>query len=112
MPWVKLNTQSQLRFTKAKAAITINPEKYFKKYGEIIWKSLTDSLSDYPQFQGLTEEQIYQIQLTRWLFAHGFAFQVANHPPEVWGGQVEPIIQQGSIAILEGLKKQFASNAK
>ena len=81
--------------------------KYFKKYGEIIWKSLTDSLSDYPPFQGLSEEQIYQVQLTRWLFAHGFAFQVANDPSEVWDGRIDPMIQQGSIAILEGLKQQF-----
>ena len=82
--------------------------KYYKEYGEIIWNTLTESLSDYPPFQGLTEEQVYQVQLTRWLMAHGLAFQVANHPPEVWDGKITITMQQGSIAILEGLKHQFA----
>ncbi len=81
--------------------------KYFKAYGEVIWDTLTKSLSDYPPFQGLSEDQIYQVQLTRWLMAHGLAFQVANHPPEVWEGNITITMQQGSIAILEGLKQQF-----
>jgi hypothetical protein len=83
--------------------------KYFKEYGEIIWDTLTKSLSDYPPFQGLSEEQIYQVQLTRWLLAHGLAFQLANHPPAVWAGQIVLTLQQGSTAILEGLKQQFKS---
>ena len=82
--------------------------KYYKEYGEIIWNTLTESLSNYPPFQGLSEEQIYQVQLTRWLMAHGLAFQVANHPPEVWNGKISLTMRQGSIAILEGLKHQFA----
>ncbi len=86
--------------------------KYFKEYGEIIWDTLTKSLSDYPPFQGLSEEQIYQVQLTRWLLAHGLAFQLANHTPDVWEGQVVQTMQQGSIAILEGLKLQFKPEAK
>lgn len=81
--------------------------KHYKAYGEVIWDTLTASLSDYPPFQGLTEEQIYQVQLTRWLMAHGLAFQVANHSPEVWEGKIDIVMQQGSIAILEGLKLQF-----
>ena len=88
----------------------LNDEKhitYFKAYGEIIWNTLTESLSDYPPFRGLSGEQIHHIQLTRWLMAHGLAFQVANHPPEVWNGKITPTMQQGSIAILEGLKRQF-----
>lgn len=87
--------------------------KYFRAYGEQIWDTLTKSLSDYPPFQGLSEEQVYQIQLTRWLFAHGLAFQVSTHPPGVWEDEkVVLIMQQGSIAILEGLKPQFVSESK
>ena len=92
----------------------LNDEKHiqhYKTYGEVIWNALTESLSSYPPFQGLSDEQIYQIQLTRWLMAHGLAFQVANHPPEVWEGKITPIIQQGSLAIADGLKRQFASQA-
>lgn len=85
--------------------------KYYKKYGEIIWDTLTKSLSEYVPFQGLSAEQIYQVQLTRWLLAHGLAFQLANHTPDVWAGQVILTMQQGSTAILEGLKQQFASTA-
>jgi AcrR family transcriptional regulator len=86
--------------------------KHYKAYGEIIWQTLTASLSDYPPFQGLTAEQIYQVQLTRWLMAHGLAFQVANQPPDVWAGKITITVQQGSIAILDGLKRQFAPLAE
>jgi AcrR family transcriptional regulator len=82
--------------------------KYYKAYGEVIWDTLTESLADYLPFKGLSEEQIYQVQLTRWLMSHGLAFQVANHPPEVWEEKITITMQQGSIAILEGLKQQFA----
>jgi AcrR family transcriptional regulator len=82
--------------------------KYFKAQGETIWKTLTELLSDYPPFKGLTEEQIYQIQLARWLLAHGLAVQVSTHPPGVWeDDKVVLIIRQGSTAILEGFKQQF-----
>ena len=87
--------------------------KYYKEFGELIWNTLTDSLSDYQPFQGLSEEQIYQIQLTRWLLAHGLAFQVSNPPPGVWDDEkIVFTMQQGSSAILEGLKQQFASTTK
>ena len=82
--------------------------QYFKAHGEIIWNTLTESLSDYPPFKGLTDEQIYQVQLTRWLLAHGLAVQVSTHPPGVWDDErVVLIIRQGSTAILEGLRQQF-----
>jgi AcrR family transcriptional regulator len=86
--------------------------QYFKAHGEKIWDTLTAALADYPPFQGLTAEQIYQVQLTRWLMAHGLAFQVSTHPPGVWDdATVVQVIQQGSRAILEGLKIQFAQDA-
>lgn len=53
---------------------------WFKKYGDVIWESLTQSLKEYPPFQGLSQEEIYQVQLTRWLFAHGLAFQACGIP--------------------------------
>ena len=87
--------------------------KYFPVYGQRAWATCTDSLSDYPRFQGLTEEQIYQIQANRLFFAHGLAFHVSNSPPDVWDGdKIALIIQQGSVAIYEGLKKQFMANTK
>ena len=84
---------------------------YFKKYGDLIWNTLTGSLTGYPPFQGLSEEQIYKIQVTRWLFAHGLAFQANNPPPGTWDNKtIITLMQEGSLAILDGLKKQFFSS--
>ena len=92
----------------------VNDEKhirYFKKYGDLIWNTLSNSLSDYPAFQGLSEEQIYKIQGTRWLFAHGLAFQASNPPPRTWDTKmIVRVMQEGSLAILDGLKLQFNSS--
>ena len=88
----------------------LNDEKriaYYRKYGDIIWGRLTLSLADYPPFQGLSDEQIYEVQLDRWLLAHGLAFQVSTHPPGVWeDDKIVLIIQRGSKAILKGLTQQ------
>ncbi len=87
--------------------------KYFPVYGQRVWDACTKSLSDYPRFQGLTPEQIYQIQATRLFFAHGLAFQVSNSPPDMWEDDIiAQKIQQGSIAIYDGLKKQFDLTSK
>jgi AcrR family transcriptional regulator len=91
----------------------LNDEKhitYFKEYGEALWGKCSASLSAYPPFKGLSDEQIYLVQLYRWLLAHGLAFQVSTHPPGVWTDDViELKMRQSSIVILEGLKLQFAS---
>jgi hypothetical protein len=95
-----------LKITKLDSA---QPKNY-KQYGEIIWETLTAALSDYPGFKGLSDEQIFQVQLNRWLLAHGLAFQVSNPPPDVWDDEnIVFTIVQGSVAILEGLKRRFAS---
>ncbi len=89
----------------------INDERhigYFKKYGDIIWATLTESLANHSPFLGLTAEQIHQIQLQRWLFAHGLAFSVSNPPPETWSEEkILSVIQSGSRAIFTGLMQQF-----
>ena len=92
---------------------SVNDEKhidYYAKYGKMIWDTLTSSLAGYPPFQGLTEDQVYQVQLTRWLFAHGLAFQLSNPPSGLWNDQnIVSVMREGSDAILDGLKKQFQS---
>lgn len=91
----------------------VNDEKHihlFKRYGDIIWHSLTDSLSDHPLFQGLTAEQIDLIQATRWLFAHGLAFQLCNPPPGIWTEEkIVEMMRMGSMAIYDGLIKKFGA---
>jgi AcrR family transcriptional regulator len=83
--------------------------KHFKAYGELMWAKCSKALLDYKPFKGLTEDQIYKIQVTRWLMTHGLAFQVSNPPPDIWNNEIIVwIAQKGSIAILDGLRKQFA----
>ncbi len=95
---------------------SLNDENHidlFKKYGDRIWTSLTLSLMDYPRFHGLNEEQILKIQTTRWLFAHGLAFQSNNPPVETWDEEmIVTLMRDGSIAIYDGLKLQFDSLAE
>lgn len=90
---------------------SINDERhigYFKEYGSAIWNTLTESIANHPPFQGLTDEQIYQIQLQRWLLAHGLAFSVSNPPPETWTEEkILSVMRSGSQAIFEGLIHQF-----
>lgn len=91
----------------------INDERHiphFKRYGDIIWDTLSASLGTYPPFNGLSKEQVYQVQLTRWLYAHGMAFQVSNPTLGIWDeGKIVDMMETGSKAILVGLKQQFAS---
>lgn len=93
---------------------SINDEKHiacFKEFGDVVWARLTASLSDHHLFKGLSAEQVYQIQLTRWLFAHGLAFQASNPPPETWNEEsLVAVMRQGSMAIYEGLMQQFSSD--
>ena len=80
----------------------------FKNYGDMIWQRLSDSLTDYPPFQGLSGEQIFKIQGMRWLFAHGLAFQASNPPPATWDMKtLAAVMQEGSLAILDGLKARM-----
>jgi len=47
----------------------------------------------------------------RWLFAHGLAFQASNPPPGIWDTKTIPtVMQEGSLAILDGLKAQMHSD--
>lgn len=94
----------------------VNDEKhirYFKQYGDVIWNTLTESLSDYPPFRDLSPEQVYHLQAMRWLLAHGLAFQASTPPPGVWDeNKLSRTIQTGSIAVYEGMMKQFAAQGE
>ena len=83
---------------------------YYREYGQIIWDTLTSSLSDYPSFQGLTEEQIFKVQFLRWLLAHGLAIQAASQPPGLFDeDNITQTMQEGSDAVIAGLKLQIGS---
>ena len=80
----------------------------FKRFGDVVWETLTAALDDYPPFRGLSEAQIFRIQFHRWLFAHGLAFAASNPPPDTWTeAKVVAAVQEGSQAIYDGLRRQF-----
>jgi hypothetical protein len=91
--------------------MSMNDQKHislFKQHGDVIWNTLTAALADYPPFHGLTKEQIDLIQATRWLYAHGLAFQLCNPPPGIWDEEkIIQMMQMGSMAIYDGLMKKF-----
>ncbi len=103
-------------FRESRLFRCINDENhigYFKEYGDIIWDELTASLDSYPLFQGLSDSQVRHIQVMRWLFAHGLAFQASSPPPDVWNEEnLAQTVQSGSTALYQGLLKQFASTKK
>lgn len=83
---------------------------HYRNYGQIIWDTLTSSLSNYTPFQGLTDEQIFKVQFHRWLLAHGLAFQAASQPPGIFDeDNIAQLMREGSDAIIAGLKIQFGS---
>lgn len=83
----------------------------FKRYGDVLWENLTNALEDYPLFQGLDEDQVFQIQLHRWLHCHGLAFSVSTPPPDTWTREkIVAAVQEGSQAVYHGLKRQFQIN--
>lgn len=81
---------------------------HYRNYGQNLWDELTASLSEYPPFKGLGEEQIFKVQFLRWLLAHGLAFQAATQPPELFDPEnITALMREGSEAIITGLKVQF-----
>lgn len=91
----------------------INDERHitgFKRYGDRIGETLTASLDTCPPFAGLSAEQIQRVQLTRWLYAHGLAFQASNPTLGVWNEEkIIDMMETGRRTILEGLKASFAA---
>ena len=89
----------------------INDEAHFvrsRDYGQRVWDECTRALCDYPGFRGLSKEQIYNVQLKRWMLAHGLAFHACFAPSGTI--RIDTVIlhiQEGSNAILQGLKVQF-----
>ena len=113
-PWIDHGIGYVTFAHKEKKLFTgLNDEKHiqiFKKYGDLIWDTVTNSLSGYAPFQGLSSEQIKQVQVTRWLYAHGLAFQVSNPTLEIWDDdKIEEMLLIGSEAIYDGLMKRFSS---
>lgn len=94
----------------------INDEAHFVKsreYGQRVWDDCNRILADYPHFKGLTAEQIYNVQLKRWMLAHGLAFHACFAPAgTVTLDDIILHIQEGSNAILLGLKAQAGHIAR
>ena len=89
--------------------LSINDESHFviaREYGQHIWDACNRALSGYPYFKDLSADQIYDVQLKRWMLAHGLAFH-ACFAPSINMDNVKAHIREGSQAILDGLKQQY-----
>lgn len=100
-------------FEEKKLFLAANDDAHIVQYrdcGQQVWDRCTASLSGYLPFHGLTEEQIFKVQFHRWLMAHGLAFQAAIQPPGLYNeNNITELMQDGSEALLDGLKRQFKS---
>jgi AcrR family transcriptional regulator len=73
------------------------------------WAKLNrDQLTDYPLFDGLSEEQISTIRYSRFMLVHGYASGIVNG----WHGikedaELEHFLRKTSKALYDGLKAQF-----
>ncbi len=89
----------------------INDEVHFVKsreYGQRVWDECTKSLAGCQHFQGLSKQQIYDVQLKRWMLAHGLAFHACFAPAgSICLDTIIVHIRDGSNAIVTGLKEQF-----
>ncbi|MDH3999272.1 MAG: TetR/AcrR family transcriptional regulator [Desulfuromonadales bacterium] len=71
---------------------------------------LAEQLSDYPLFEGLSEEQIHTIRYSRFMLIHGIASGInngwhmqKNKTPD----ELENFLRKASKALFDGLKAQF-----
>ncbi len=61
-------------------------EKYWNvriDYGMRVWELLSEKLSDYHGFKGLSPEQAEEIRTIRWMYVYGLATLVNNTPVEI-----------------------------
>ena len=78
----------------------------FKKYADKTFASVTETLSDYPPFQGLSKEQIYKIRKLGFIFAFGLAVLinrslVTDIPDEK---EITRLLRIADQALLKGFK--------
>ena len=77
-----------------------------RKYGEKYFRSITKTLSGYPSFQGLSEEEIYKVREMGFIFAFGLAVLVSNSlvpfiPDEK---EIPRLLKMVDHALLKGFK--------
>jgi len=101
-----------LHFAKAegflyKAMFDANHHDIPSKIGQGVWKTLGDSLSDYPLFKGLSKGMQLEIRRSRWIFNHGLASLITNTPeinqPKMDKEMIAHKMKRISMAIFRGV---------
>lgn len=78
-PWVDVGLGYVLFAKEEKQLFRCLGEKrmpLFKKYADESFSAVTETLSNYPPFQGLSKEQIYKVRRLGFIFAFGLAVLV------------------------------------
>lgn len=77
-----------------------------KKYAEQSFESVTETLSNYSPFQGLSEEQIYKIRKLGFIFAFGLAVLInRSHVTDITDEkEIARLLKIADQALLKGFK--------
>lgn len=102
-----------MRFAKMekelyKAIFDGNHHDIPSKMGQKVWGRLNEDLADYPLFQNLSEDAIFEIRSARWIFNHGLANIIVSSPEIKSTRTYEDRIKQMeriSMAIYRGVTK-------
>jgi len=73
-----------------------------KKYAEKSFESVTETLSNYPPFQGLSEEEINKVRKLGFIFEFGLAVLISRSPDEKG---ITRLIRIADQALLKGFKE-------
>lgn len=78
----------------------------FKKYADESFSAVTETLSNYPPFQGLSKEQIYKVRRLGFIFAFGFAVLINRSFTKTLTSEEEIacFIRMADQIILKGFK--------
>jgi AcrR family transcriptional regulator len=50
----------------------------YRKHSDKLWEAIGEELSDYHLFKGLSEDIVFKIRHTRWIYTHGVATLITN----------------------------------
>lgn len=74
-------------------------------------QNLGDQLTDYPLFEGLSEEKIHIIRSSRFMLIHGYASGIVNGWSTLKSDEeLEQFLEMTSMALYEGLKMKFETD--
>lgn len=55
-----------------------NHSMLYKKHSDALWEKCGEGLSDYPLFKDLSEDTVFKVRHSRWVYVHGLASLFTN----------------------------------